>query len=220
MTESDRHLTEDDRNTLADGSMPADRAKELEAHLQCCAACAADVANIRNLMARARDVSIPSTPPLNELWPSIRSRIDQAKVVPLATSIVAARARVLPRWAVGTASVAVFAVLLAKWPRPVHEAPARNATTDSTTAVFAVADSVRSYEHEAQTLLNELELRRALLRPETTASIDRDLKVIDQAIGELELAIANDPRNPALRQLLASSYRQKVDVLKRATNAG
>jgi hypothetical protein len=50
--------------------------------------------------------------------------------------------------------------------------------------------------------------------------IDRDLKTIDGAIDELKLAIANDPRNLALRQLLASSYRQKVDLLKRAGNAG
>jgi hypothetical protein len=52
------------------------------------------------------------------------------------------------------------------------------------------------------------------------ASIQRDLRVIDQAIGELQLAIERDPRNPALRQLLASSYRQKVQVLRRAGNAG
>jgi hypothetical protein len=58
-----------------------------------------------------------------------------------------------------------------------------------------------------------------MMRPETAASIDRDLKVIDQAIDELKVAIASDPRNPALRQLLASSFKQKVELLKRAGNA-
>jgi len=36
------------------------------------------------------------------------------------------------------------------------------------------------------------------------------------AIAELKDAIVRDPNNPALRQLLATSYRQKVELLKRA----
>jgi hypothetical protein len=51
-------------------------------------------------------------------------------------------------------------------------------------------------------------------------SIDHDLRVIDGAIAELERAIERDPRNPALRALLAQSYKQKVDLLKRIGNAG
>jgi len=50
-------------------------------------------------------------------------------------------------------------------------------------------------------------------------ALDRDLKVVDVAIAELKDAVARDPANPALRQLLAASYRQKVDLLKRASNA-
>jgi len=40
---------------------------------------------------------------------------------------------------------------------------------------------------------------------------------VDVAIAELKDAIARDPNNPALRQLLATSYRQKVELLKRAS---
>jgi cytochrome c-type biogenesis protein CcmH/NrfG len=68
-------------------------------------------------------------------------------------------------------------------------------------------------------LLNQLELRRSMLRPEAVVAIDHDLRVVDSAIAELKEAIAHDPNNPALRRLLASSYRQKVDVLKRVGNA-
>jgi hypothetical protein len=31
--------------------------------------------------------------------------------------------------------------------------------------------------------------------------------------------VARDPANPVLRRLLASSYREKVDILKRVANA-
>jgi hypothetical protein len=88
-----------------------------------------------------------------------------------------------------------------------------------TSALRLVADSVKSYEDEARVLLNRLEVQRAMLRPDAAASIDRDLKVIDSAIAELQEAIRNDPRNAALRHLLAASYRQKIDLLKRASNA-
>ena len=58
-----------------------------------------------------------------------------------------------------------------------------------------------------------------MLRPEAAEALDRDLHVVDVAIAELKDAIARDPSNRALRQLLASSYRQKVDLLKRVANA-
>ena len=58
-----------------------------------------------------------------------------------------------------------------------------------------------------------------MLRPDTRAALDRDLRAVDVAIAELKAAIARDPNNPALRQLLASSYKQKVDLLKRVGNA-
>ena len=86
-------------------------------------------------------------------------------------------------------------------------------------SLIAAADSAHLYEEEAQTLLNKLELQRAMLRPEAAEALDRDLHVVDVAIAELKDAIARDPSNRALRQLLASSYRQKVDLLKRVANA-
>jgi thioredoxin-like negative regulator of GroEL len=80
-------------------------------------------------------------------------------------------------------------------------------------------DSIQSYREEADRLLDDLKLQRAQLAPETRAAIDDDLKTVDLAIAELQAAVARDPRNPTLRTMLASSYRQKVDVLKKISNA-
>ena len=55
--------------------------------------------------------------------------------------------------------------------------------------------------------------------PEARSSVDHDLRVIDDAIAEVKDALVRDPNNPALRRLLASSYRQKVELLKRANGA-
>jgi hypothetical protein len=91
---------------------------------------------------------------------------------------------------------------------------------DPAISLVALVDSTHAYQEEAQALLNRLELQRATMRPELARAVERDLRTIDVAIAELQNAIRNDPNNPALRRLLASSYRQKVDLLKRVSDAG
>lgn len=219
------HLTEDDRQSLADGTLPPEHLPAVDAHLRSCATCAADVARIKTLMSRVHDVPAPSAS-LDDLWPSIRARIEQSKVVPLATSGGASsigRRNARLAWLVGSfatlaAALVIAVVALADrrgQTRPSDSAP----PNDATVSLIAAADSAHVYEEEAQTLLNKLELQRAMLRPEAAEALDRDLHVVDVAIAELKDAIARDPSNRALRQLLASSYRQKVDLLKRVANA-
>ena len=86
-------------------------------------------------------------------------------------------------------------------------------------AIVQVSDSARAYEQQISELLEELELRRSMLRPQTAATIDHDLRLIDGAIAELQEALKRDPDNAALRQLLAASYRQKRDLLRSLDNA-
>jgi hypothetical protein len=85
--------------------------------------------------------------------------------------------------------------------------------------VTTVPDSAGAYEQQARILFNRLSLERSLLRPEALRLIDRDLHTVDAAIAELDAAVARDPNNPVLRRLLVSSYREKVDILKRVGNA-
>jgi hypothetical protein len=217
----DTHLTEDERQTLADGSMPEPRARELDAHLRECETCAADVARLKRLMTRLTD-SPPPDAPLDELWPGIRSRIEKSKVVPLGKSSDGRRRSFTTRHLGVVAGLIAAAVVIALVLRPSKTIrPDLDVTPrDSVGSVKAIADSLSVYEEESRTLLNRLEVQRAMMKPETRASVDRDLKIIDDAIAELREAIASDPRNPALRQLLAASYRQKVELLKRVGNAG
>ena len=77
------HLTEEERQTLADGTIAADREAAARAHLLVCAECADDVARLEQLTMRARHLEDPTTD-LAELWPGIRSRIENAKLVTLA----------------------------------------------------------------------------------------------------------------------------------------
>jgi anti-sigma factor RsiW len=218
----DAHLSEEERHGLADGSLPPERRAQVATHVAACADCAGDVAGLHALMARLEQLPDPPHTELGALWPDIRSRIERGKVVSLDRDARARRPRP-PAWGrpaaivAGVAAALVLAFTLGRESRP----PADDIATPGTgaTPIVSVADSARVYQQEVEALLEELELRRSTMRPATAATVDRDLRIIDGAIDELTDALAHDPNNPALRQLLAASYRQKRDLLKQADNA-
>ena len=211
-----RHLTEAERHDVADGTLGADVSTDVTQHLAHCAACAADVARVRQLMTRIRETPLPADP-AGDLWPDIRARIEREKIVQLSSAAMHGAGRSMFRVPVLAAGLAAAVILILIALPLVRTGKARIATPDavSSSEVRLAADSARLFEREATILLNELELRRAMIPPQRRTAMDHDLKVIDDAILELKRAIERDPNNPALRRLLASSYRQKIDVLKR-----
>ena len=219
-TRFDAHLSEEDRQGLADSSLSTDRRADAESHVAECAECADDVARLHLLMTRLEQLPEAHATELDALWPGIRSRIERGKVVPLDTDVAVRRSR--PRWRLaaivtGVAAAIVLAFTLGRESRP--QADDIVASGNGMTPVVSVSDSSRLYQEEVEALLEEFELRRAVMRPATKATVDRDLRIIDGAIDELTRALARDPDNPALRQLLAASYRQKRDLLKQVDNA-
>ena len=217
---SDAHLTEEERHGLADGSLSPDRRAEADAHLAGCADCAGDVVRLQSLMARLKQPSDSARSELDALWPAIRARIERGKVVSLGADSTVRRSRSTVRLAAivaGVAAAVVLAFALGRESRP----QADDVVTPGihTTPIVSIADSSGIYQQDVESLLEELELRRAMMRPATTADVERNLKIVDSAIAELTDALARDPNNPALRQLLAASYRQKRDLLKQADNA-
>jgi hypothetical protein len=217
---SDAHLSEEERHGLADGSLPPDRRADVETHVAACAECAGDVARLQAFVTRLEQRPDMPNAELDALWPAIRSRIERDKVVPLGAGRSARRSRSLARLAAiaaGVAAALTIAFTLGRESRSGADDTVTPGT--STTPVVSVADSSRIYQQEVESLLEELELRRSTMRPATAATVDRDLRIIDGAIDELEEALARDPNNPALRQLLAASFRQKRDLLKQVDNA-
>jgi len=218
------HLSEEDRHRIADGTMDDERRAVVAAHLATCWNCKSDVAHLTKAMGALRQVSERAAP-LDALWPGIHDRIERGKVVALGTQPEAtpapAQRKVSWLWLapVGVAAAVVIGLFALPGKRTVQDQQTTAMVADTGATLVSVVDSSYAYEREAQVLLDKLELQRALLRPDAAQALDRDLHVVDVAIGELKAAVARDPANPALRQLLAASYRQKVDLLKRASNA-
>jgi hypothetical protein len=220
------HLDEEERQGLADGTLSDARSATAAEHLASCPSCAADVGRLRELVRHAcahgdtTEVQPNEQVTIDALWPGIRARIESAKLVTLGGSSAAPVLRRRP-WPLGLFGLAA-AVLIALLVRRATDAPAPRAAAvvvPDSAPIFAADDSTTAYQREVGILLEELELRRAMLRPDVAASVDRDLAAIDRAIADLRDALKQDPNNPALRQLLAASYRQKRDLLKRVGNA-
>jgi hypothetical protein len=229
---SSPHLSEDERQRAADGSLDtADRAR-IAAHVDGCTDCAADVARLTALMKRIDDApprgaAPPVAAALEDAWPEIRRQIESSKVIALENSSPSVswwRSHLDPWALVGiAASVAAITVVTVMQVVPpiVRAVTTAGVSAVGSDSVFQFAnDSIKAYQEQADQLLDDLKLERARLAPETQTMIDDDLKTVDLAIAEVQAAIARDPRNPALRAMLASSYRQKIDVLKKISNAG
>ncbi|HET7585866.1 MAG TPA: hypothetical protein VFK13_13200 [Gemmatimonadaceae bacterium] len=159
--------------------------------------------------------------PLDDLWPGIQSRIEERKVLALdAPARRPVRSRGLRVWLPAAVVAAALAIVFVARTTRRPAAPDAVETNGPAYAVGARSiDSAAAYRQQVTALLEELELRRAILRPDVVSQIDHDVKVIDDAIAELQEALKHDPDNAALRQLLAASYRQKRDLLERVRNA-
>ena len=215
------HLTEAERQCLADGTVAPDRADALASHVAGCAECAADVEVLRATIQGIRGGPVPNAE-LDAMWPAIRERIERGKVRVLPASAAPARRRWRRVWvgAGAAAAVACLALLLRVRPHePPGSAPPAGSFVPNGGTLTPAADSAGASQAEIQRLLDEIELEKAMLPPATAAVADSDLRAIDQAIAELKDAIARDPNNPALRQMLAASYKQQRDLLRRLHNA-
>jgi Putative zinc-finger len=93
--------------------------------------------------------------------------------------------------------------------------------------VVAVASNVRLaankpsaeqvYQSEIARLHTIVERRRAQLDPVTISVIERNLKVIDEAIAQCKLALAKDPASRFLMESLNNALENKVELLRTAT---
>ena len=99
--------------------------------------------------------------------------------------------------------------------RPIAAIATDNNNGPASLAQFTVVES--DYLRAVNDLSATLESEQGSLSPETIAKLRESIKVIDTAILEARNALAADPANKTLIQMLANSYEQKVDLLKRTT---
>lgn len=199
-----------------------------------------DEAKLRDLMKEAEALPRSIDPPA-DAWVKIRARIESAGGTGPGTGrgdeVIELQPKRLARIAfwqrpmflaaaalllvAGSSAVTAIALNRRGATTAVAPAPTRMAVgTDSNTgpaslAQFTVVES--DYLRAVNDLSATLESQEDALSPETIATLRESIKVIDAAILEARNALAADPANRTLIQMLANSYEQKVDLLKRTT---
>jgi hypothetical protein len=97
------------------------------------------------------------------------------------------------------------------------------ATTPGGTQIVTVKNTSKKpsaeqvYSSEIARLRTLVNQRRSQLDPVTISVIERNLKVIDDAIAQCRLALAKDPASRFLMESLNSALETKVELLRTAT---
>jgi hypothetical protein len=177
-----------------------------------------DEAKLRDLMNEVAALPTSIEPP-PESWAKIRAEIEVAPIVVARPAFwqrpmfLAAAALVI---IAGSSAITAIAIKYRGDNARIAAQRALASPNELTSlAQFTIVES--DYLRAVNDLSATLESEQRNLSPETVAKLRESIKIIDSAILEARNALAADPANKALMQILANSYEQKVDLLKRTT---
>jgi hypothetical protein len=225
------HIDDTTLNALLDDELAAAERPGAHAHLESCAACAAELAALRSL--RQQLAALPrDLAPARDLLQGIHARMDAAAVVPLRAAVAGesvprgARPRLVHRTIGGSLrelaaaaavlivlSSAVTAILLERLPAPSAQPEVARASEPPGSGVES------RFVSATRELERVLDTQRAGLSPETVRILEDNLLIIDTALAEARAALRADPGNAALSEILMATYEKKLDLLRRAATS-
>ena len=217
-----RHLLDD----YVTGELSEDARAPVAEHVSICAICSAEVESLRRILERAMELPKSIDPPA-EAWSNIRSAIlrDEKVAASPASGIGGAFWRV--PWVMAAAAAVVVAALsstitalylnsrVASRTASTAIGSSTEIATPESLAAFTIEEN--NYLRQASMLQDLLDQQESSLAPETVAQLKTSLRTIDEAIAEARSALARDPSNKLLVEMLSANYKQKVDLLRRST---
>ena len=192
------HPSEELLNDYVDGLLTDDERLEVRRHLDSCPECNRTVAELQELIARAR--TLGEVEPARDLLPGIRP----ASAAPAAQG--------WQRWAAAAAMIGLIGLLAIL---RFGDGGEQKASIENLLADFRVAET--EYIRATEMLAAALEQRRDEIPPETLAVLDRSLAEIDAAIRQARQARDRDDDGIENNQVLTSLYNKKLNVLMSAS---
>jgi anti-sigma factor RsiW len=208
---------------LVDGTVGAIRRAELEQHLDGCEACRALVSDLE----RIRDAAgaLPEMRPPDRVWLQLAGRLRQEGRITTAAA-PERPSRSYAAWLAIAAAlvIAVGSAVLLLVPRTTTPAPSQ-VTAPAATGSGADVKSVETVQNEVDAAQQQFEkaiadlekvakANQQALDPGTSATIEKNLGIIDQAIAENRAAVKSEPASVAARETLFDALRQKVSLLQ------
>ena len=214
------HLSWETLNDLVDGVLSPGTVATAESHARECDACGKALAELRSTLTEVSTLPPELSPP-DDLWTDVRATIEAGKVahLPLGDARSAAGGLWVTRRTLAAAAVVLVAAT-ASLTSVAMRSSAPIEVTDGASATTVLASwqsSERAFQASVVELRGQLEVLHDHLSPETVVKVERALATIDLAIAEGREALLRDPSNAALSELMASNYRQKIELLRRVT---
>jgi len=206
-----------------DGTIGSIRRAELEIHLGECEACRALLSDLQRIHDAA--AALPGLAAPDRVWLQIAGRLRMEGRIREETPVARAAGRRYAVWLAVAAALVIAAgsAALLLVPRRAP-APAQTASTQAprTTAVeTSPADAVNAVEAaqaQFEKAIADLEkvakANQQTLDPGTSATIEKNLGIIDQAIADNRAAVKSEPASVAARETLFDALRQKVSLLQ------
>ena len=171
-----------------DGSLSAQERSELESHLQTCAACRNDVAELRHVVAWLKSDQ--------------EDDVDSASFAAIRMRIASKPRRwtIIVPWAAAAVLAIVAGSLWVNQQQP--EPPPRQALT--------------AYQVAVADLEEVLEQSRGKLDPAVQRQLESSIALIDQAIRQSEDALHRDSSNEFVSRHLAKLHEAKLTALRNA----
>ncbi|PYR40108.1 MAG: hypothetical protein DMF93_11950 [Acidobacteria bacterium] len=223
------HPNEDALNAYVDGTSTAAEAADLERHLTSCASCRQTVDDLREILRAAS--ALDDREPPARAW----SRIERAialdgdrRPAPAPQGGAASGARMsraaIVTWLAAAAAIVVATMVGLRYVPAERRQSAAAARADATeqasaaAAAQAVEAELRQAEAHYENAIKGLEqianAEQSSLDPRTAATLQKNLAVIDQAIGESRAAVRAQPASEPAQQSLIENFKTKIGLLQ------
>ena len=221
------HPNETAIHDYVDDALDARERSEIEQHLAACAVCRQLIDDLREIRRVAASLE-PRDPPVRA-W----TRLERAIMLEQASHTASRRGAPQKR---GTAPVlwlaAAAAIILAtivglrmKPGTPQPAVPRTAVNTPATTTAASADDAAQSVETELRQAEDHYEkaikgleqiaaAEQGVFDPRTAATLQKNLAVIDQAIGESRAALRSEPSSEPAQQSLLENFKAKMGLLQ------
>lgn len=198
-----------------DGALADMERAVLEDHLAACFSCREVLAQLKALLDEAGKMSMTKSPP-RDLWPAIRSRIEE-RMVQTADLKAGMRRFVRPAYSL----IAAAAVLLVVFASVVTLRLSRDGLdsleifqAEWSRGLITIAAMEKQYAGATEDLVSSMgEYQESLPEP-TRKVIEDHLQMIEGAIEDSRAALADNPSDAELQSMLSTTCHQKVALLQ------
>jgi hypothetical protein len=215
MTSSECARYRDAIHELIDGSLGPLRRAELDQHLDLCDDCRA-LADDLHKIRRATDALDRPLPP-DRAWLQIAGRLRQEGRVTAAVPVAARRSRAAILALAAALTLAVGSSLYMLWPRQ-QDSGTQAGNVPAPSSVESISQELELATQHYQNAITKLEQVAKSgdesIDPQTAATLQKTLLVIDQAIAESRAALNAEPQSGAARDSLFDALRRKVTLLQ------